>query len=216
MTALPALAGSGSDASVNALRPHICGAKNDELRRHVSALYEASRERIYCFLVSKGLRPQVAQEATQDVFVDLFRALAQGTRIESEQRWLFAVAGRTVVDHWRREHYPMRVDFDAEPNAVANVPSSTPTPEAQVERKQRLTRVAAGLRNLPNDQRLCIELRAQGLRYREIGKVLGAPTSTVAEWLVAAIGSLRAQADGELPLTNKRDRWRAARSRSNS
>jgi RNA polymerase sigma-70 factor (ECF subfamily) len=188
---LSAHPGSGSDASV-------------ELKRRVSALYETSRDRIYCFLVSKGLKPQVAQEATQDVFVDLFRALAQGTRIESEQRWLFAVAGRTLVDHWRREHYRMQVDFDSEPDAVANARSSAPTPEAQAERKERLARVAAGLRNLPNDQRLCIELRAQGLRYREIGKVLGAPTSTVAEWIIAAIGSLRAQVDGDLPLAIKR------------
>jgi len=195
---------SSAGASVKTARPRVSDPKTDELKRWVAALYESSRDRIYCFLVSKGLKPPVAQEATQDIFVDLFRALAKGIPIESEQKWLFAVAGRTAIDHWRRERHHKRVDFDSETNAMANARSSEPTPEAHAEHKERLTRVAAGLRNLPNDLRLCIELRAQGLRYHEIGKVLGAPTSTVAEWIIFAIGSLRAQVDGDSPLTNKR------------
>lgn len=181
------------------IREAVSEPGTEELKMHVSALYETFRDRIYRFLVGKRLNPPVAQEITQDVFVDLFRALRNGTRIESEQGWLFAVAGRAAADHWRRGTDLMRVDFDSESSAVVNVKSSEPTPEAQAEHGQRLTRVATGLRNLPNQQRLCIQLRAQGLRYREIGKALGVPTSTAAEWIISAIANLRAQIDGDLP-----------------
>jgi RNA polymerase sigma-70 factor, ECF subfamily len=192
---------SGRAASVSTTWQQVSDPTTDELKGRVSALYETHIGRIHRFLVSKGLNPTIAQEVTQDVFVDLFLALKKGIRIESEQRWLYAVAGRAVVDHWRRNCHETRVDFDSEPNAAANVPSSEPTPEAQAERRERLTRVTAGLRNLPNELRLCIHLRAQGLHYREIAKALEVSTSTAAEWLVSAISSLREQANGRSSLT---------------
>ncbi|MBV9490974.1 MAG: sigma-70 family RNA polymerase sigma factor [Verrucomicrobia bacterium] len=165
----------------------------------VSALYEIHRDRIYGFLIRKGLNATIAQELTQDVFVDLFLALEKGTPIESEQRWLYAVAGRTALDHWRHQRYRMRVEFDSDSSAAADVPSSEPTPEAQAEHKQQLSRVAAGLRNLSKEQRLCIQLRAQGLRYREIAGVLRVSTSTAAEWVNCAADRLREQADTKSP-----------------
>lgn len=167
----------------------------EECKARVSALYETHRDGIYRFLVGQGLNPTVAQEVTQDVFLDLFMALQKGTRMRSEQGWLYAVAGRAAVDQWRRERRT-RVDFDSESSAMASVASADPTPEAQTEHKERLTRLADGLRNLPNEQRLCIQLRAQGLRYREIAKILRVSTSTAAEWLATAIGRLRQQANG--------------------
>ncbi|HKD06098.1 MAG TPA: sigma-70 family RNA polymerase sigma factor [Bryobacteraceae bacterium] len=193
-----------ASASARARWPHVFDARTEELKRRVSVLYETSCGRIYRFLISRGLNPPVAQEVAHDVFVDFFHALENGTPIECEQRWLFAVAGRTVVDHWRRKRDQMQVDFDSERSAVANVRSSEPTPEAQAERKERLARLASGLRTLPDEQRLCIRLRAEGLRYREIGKALCVPTSTAAQWIVSAICSLRAQVDGDSPLAKKR------------
>ncbi len=72
------------------------------IQEEVIALYEAHREAVYRFLVRQGLSPEVAQEVMQDVFVDLFVALEKGTEMNSEQGWLYAVAGRAAIDHWRR------------------------------------------------------------------------------------------------------------------
>lgn len=171
----------------------VCEPKPEEFKMRVSALYKTHRDGIYRFLVCQGLKQTVAQEVTQDIFVDLFVTLEKGTQIKSEQAWLYTVAGRAAVDYWRRERRQTRVDFDSEP-------SSEPNPEAQFGRKERLARVAAGLRSLTREQRLCVQLRAQGLRYREIAKILRVSTSTAAEWLGAAIDRLREQANGKSPL----------------
>jgi DNA-binding NarL/FixJ family response regulator len=48
---------------------------------------------------------------------------------------------------------------------------------------------------LPKEQRLCIQLRRQGLRYREIADLLGVSTSTAAEWLSSAVDRLRGDGD---------------------
>jgi RNA polymerase sigma-70 factor (ECF subfamily) len=51
--------------------------------------------------------------------------------------------------------------------------------------------VVAAFRRLPYEQRFCIQLRMQGLRYREIAKILNVSTSTVAEWIASAQERLR-------------------------
>ena len=55
-------------------------SKAGELQARVSALYETYRDGIYRFLMGQGLNPAVAQEVTQDVFVDLFVALKRETQ----------------------------------------------------------------------------------------------------------------------------------------
>ena len=69
------------------------------------------------------------------------------------------------------------------------------TPEAAAVRSQRLRRVAALMAQLPKEQRLGIQLRMQGLRYRAIAKILGVSLSTTAEWLSSAVERLRNIAD---------------------
>jgi RNA polymerase sigma-70 factor (ECF subfamily) len=165
-------------------------------RERVGLLYETHRDGIYRFLVGQGLNPTVAQEVTQDVFVDLFIALQKSTPLNSERGWLYAVAGRAAVDHWRHEHRQMWAELDSDQSGAARVPSLEITPEARAGHKERLTRVAAGLRKLSKEHRLCVQLRMQGLAYREIAKVLGVSTSTAAEWLLSAINCLREEANG--------------------
>ena len=166
-------------------------SRSVNLRDRVVALYEAHREGVYRFLVGHGLSPGEAQEVTQDVFVDLFVALEKGADVKSEQGWLYTVAGRAAVDFWRRERGPVRVHLDFENGPAAKVASTEPSPEVQAGKLEQLRRIAAGLGRLPKEQRLCIQLRMQGLRYREIAKVLGVATSTAADWLVAAVDYLR-------------------------
>lgn len=158
------------------------------------ALYEAHRDAIYRFLVSHGLNPGEAQEVTQDVFVDLFKALEKGADLKSERGWLYTVAGRAVADYWRRERGPVHVTLDVEAGPAAGLVSSEPTPESRASSHQQLRRIAEGMSELPKEQRLCIQLRMQGLRYREMADVLGVATSTAADWLAAAIQHLRSKA----------------------
>ena len=164
-----------------------------DLRARVSGLYEAHRDAIYRFLLRQGLNPTIAQEITQDVFVDLFVSLQKGTQIDSEPAWLYVVAARAAVDYWRREHRPIWVELDSNPKMTANLPSREATPEEESTYRQRLARIANGLQRLPQRQRLCLELRMQGMRYRKIAKILGISISTVAERLVSALDRLRAE-----------------------
>ena len=128
--------------------------------------------------------------------MDLFVALEKGTQMNSERAWLYAVAGRAAVDHWRHERPGMWVELESKPGAIADTASREPGPEAYAEHNERLGRIAAALRNLSRERRLCLQLRMKGLRYREIAKILNVSTSTAAEWLGSTIDLLRDEANG--------------------
>ena len=99
---------AGDDSSLHAGMVRENSSRAADLQERVIALYETHRDGIYRFLVSHGLGPAVAQETTQDVFVDLCVALQKGIHVNSEKGWLYAVAGRTAVDYWRRERRRFR------------------------------------------------------------------------------------------------------------
>jgi RNA polymerase sigma-70 factor (ECF subfamily) len=141
--------------------------------------------------VGQGLGPAVAQEVTQDVFVDLFLALRKGRPLWSERRWLYTVAGRAAVDYWRREGRPVWVELDSQQAAADALPSRVATPDIQASDNERLERISVAMCRLPKEQRLGIHLRMHGLRYREIASILGVSTSTAADWISAAVERLR-------------------------
>jgi RNA polymerase sigma-70 factor (ECF subfamily) len=64
------------------------------------------------------------------------------------------------------------------------------TPEQVLLRKEKLRRVAAAIQLLTESERECLLLRAGGLRYREIGEVLGIATSTVGDIVERAMRKL--------------------------
>jgi RNA polymerase sigma-70 factor (ECF subfamily) len=64
------------------------------------------------------------------------------------------------------------------------------TPEQRVLEKEKFRRLATAIRLLTESERECLLLRAGGLRYREIGEVLGIATSTVGDTVERAIKKL--------------------------
>jgi RNA polymerase sigma-70 factor (ECF subfamily) len=164
-------------------------SKSERLNERVTALYEAHRDGIYRFLVAQGISPAVAQEVTQDVFVKLFIALRDGVEILSEQGWLYGVAAKSAVSHWRRERAPVWVEMDF--SVSERLPSQEASPETLAARAEELRRVADALIRLPKEQRMCVQMRSEGLRYREIASILDVAVSTASEWLTIAVERLR-------------------------
>ena len=64
------------------------------------------------------------------------------------------------------------------------------SPEQVVLEKEKFRRLGKAIRLLTESERACLLLRAGGLRYREIGEVLGIPTSTVGDTVDRAIKKL--------------------------
>ena len=152
----------------------------------VTALYRELRKPLLRYLVCLGLTTDEAQDVVQDVFVSLQRHLASRGDQENIRGWVFRVAHNLARN--RQSSYHRR--FGETLDAGKDFPAEDATPEQVVLEKEKLRRFAAGIQLLTKPERECLLLRASGLRYREIGEVLGIATSTVGDTVERAIKKL--------------------------
>lgn len=152
----------------------------------VTVLYRELRVPLLRYLVCLGLSSDEAQDVVQDAFVALQRHVTGGGSQENIRSWVFRVAHNRARNQQSSYHRRFAEPFDSELHVV----SDATTPERLVLEKEKVRRLASALRSLTKDERECLSLRAAGLRYREIGEVLGVPTSTVADTVDRTIKKL--------------------------
>jgi RNA polymerase sigma-70 factor (ECF subfamily) len=172
----------------------IAGTLQEErpgLVERTGNLYLAHREEIRRFLTGQGLPPATAQDITQDVFLQLLVSLRDGVVIRSAKAWLYRAAANRAVDYWRRERRFIKVELDAGTELAETLESPEMHLEQRAAQDQRMRRLGLEIQRLPKEHRLCVLLRSQGMRYREIAEILGVGVSTTAEWLDAALTRLR-------------------------
>ena len=78
-----------------------------------------------------------------------------------------------------------------EPNIEMRLADPELNPEQSLLERERMRRFHWGVENLSEQQRRCLHLRLEGLRYPEIAAVLGISASAVGEFLRRAIVRLR-------------------------
>ena len=74
---------------------------------------------------------------------------------------------------------------------IANIASNGRNVEDGLIEDEGMENLRIAVKRLSKQQRLCLELRAEGLRYQDIAEVLQIRTSTVGEFLRRAIQHLR-------------------------
>jgi RNA polymerase sigma-70 factor (ECF subfamily) len=145
-----------------------------------------------------GLDPSEADDMVQESFLRLHRQLQSGTKIEEPRAWVFRVA-RNLALNFHRDHRRLVPEAELTSGRGAqgqwlNDPEQSP--ESLYMRKETLMRLDAGMARLTEQQRQCVHLRVQGLRYREIATVLGISISSAAELLQRAIVRLASEIHG--------------------
>jgi RNA polymerase sigma-70 factor (ECF subfamily) len=158
------------------------------LQDRVSRLFEEARDDVYRYLLTLGLYPPQAQEATQEVFLRLYATLRKGEEIQNPRAWIFRVAHNLGLKIRARQH--SEEPFNPESSAVP-YPHHAVTPESDLLERERMTRFHAAVQALSEQQRRCLFLRMEGLRYPEIGSTLGISASAVGEFLRRAMVRLK-------------------------
>ena len=160
------------------------------VHEEVERIYAAERQNIYAYLLHLGVAAPRAQELAQDAFLKLYLKMSERETIENPRAWLYRVSHNLAL----RIHERELVFDDLDPNS--NVPESLADPERAVLDRERRATLARAIRGLSRQQRNCLHLRAQGLRYREIADVAGISISAVGEFLRRAVVRLKEAIDG--------------------
>lgn len=150
-----------------------------DLEEEVVGLFEQFRDRLLRYLLALGLDAHDGEEIVQEVFLALFQHLKRGKPRHNLQSWMFRVAHNLALKQRTRNRHRAQNAVEADPApAHANIDPG-PNPEEQLLSKDRQRRLRAVLDALPEKDRWCLNLRAEGLRYREIADVLGVSLGAV-------------------------------------
>lgn len=151
-----------------------------------TTLYRELRKPLLRYLVCLGLSLDEAQDVVQDAFLGLHRHLSAGGPQENIRGWLFRVAHNHARNHQNSYDRRFRAPLDGETESAVD----EATPERMVLEREKFRRLGQAMLLLTECERECLLLRAEGLRYREIGEVLDIPTSTVGDTVDRAIRKL--------------------------
>jgi len=146
------------------------GNSPDRLERVVVSLFEEFRDPMLRYLASLGLAHADGEEVVQEVFLLLCNHVQRGRPRHNLRGWLFRVAHNLGLKS--RHRTSREGEARAEAGAHEHAVDPGPNPEAQVAATQYNRRLQMVVEALPEQDRRCLSLRAEGLRYREIAGVL--------------------------------------------
>lgn len=126
--------------------------------------------------------PGIAEDVAQETFLRAWRGLDRFRGESSFKTWLYRIASNVARTHLDRRGRQARVgdrslDDDAERLQAGDVPAAAPDAETALVTRETIDRALA---ELPEELRLALVLRdVEGLDYKEIAVVTGAPIGTV-------------------------------------
>ena len=150
------------------------------------------------FSISYGMLSDYedASDASQEVFVKVYRSIASFKGEASFATWLYRICANVCNDMLRkRQRRGVSVSLDTEEDergSAAELVSDEPTPEESLElsETQRLVRNAVNELS-PEYREIIIYSDLQQMSYDEIAKILRCPTGTVKSRLNRARNALR-------------------------
>jgi len=144
-------------------------------------VYDALRVSLLGYLVGVGLTREEAEDVVQETFLRLLRASHEERDEEHLRSWVFRVAHNIAIDQFRSGRHRATLNAVELSTIEEALPYSGLSPEERAIRQEQWRLARQAIDRLTTSQRYVVLLRAEGLRYREIGEVLNLTTPRVAE-----------------------------------
>ncbi len=164
------------------------------IEEKVMGLFDELRIPLLRYLAGFPLTLQDSEDVIQEVFLALFQYLRNGKSHQNVRGWLFRVAHNLAL----KKHLRSRKDIENAGSLMAVeelVADPAPSPEAQFAFHQTQKRLMSVVRAMPEQNRWCLYLRAEGLRYREIAEVLDISLGSVSLYLERSLAHIARAAE---------------------
>ena len=142
-------------------------------------IYKQYSSTVYTIALGVTRNRQDAEEATQDVFIKVFRNLKNFRFGSSFGTWLYKIAVNTAINIYRKRarHGAVSLQYDELKDTRTMMPDIQ---RQETDREDVAARVAALLDNISPEHRSCIVLREiEGFDYKEMAGILSIPLNTV-------------------------------------
>ncbi|MEW5979759.1 MAG: RNA polymerase sigma factor [Acidobacteriota bacterium] len=165
-----------------------------QARKKVSDIFQLLQDSLFRYLVRILDDRAEAEDVLQEAFLRLYQCLQRGRLIEDVRPWLFRVAHNLAVDRFRKKNPTDLVDDDTWRLIRDRESDPSPNAEQKLLEQEKRQRIEIAFTRLAPRERYCLELRAEGLCYREIAEVLGIRTPT----LVSLLGRVTTKMASEI------------------
>ena len=157
-------------------------------------LYDQYFPKIYSYVYHRVRNTQLAEDLVSETF---YKALANIEKFKWQERsfacWLYTIARNQIVDSYRKQN-PLLLD-DASVNEL--VAPAKEDPETKVLEDSLAQELLAAIHTLSPDQQDALLLRfREGLRLKEIAKILGKNEGAVKSLLFRGLKSLKRKLEG--------------------
>lgn len=138
---------------------------------------------IYRYIAFRVSETALAEDLTSEVFTRLLTALRDKNAPQNTLRgWLYGVASRVVVDHFRHAGRASEVEL------LETMPTDTDEPEEELDKTLSSERLHAAMNDLTEDQQRVLALRfGFGMRTREVAETMGKSEGAVKQLQLRAL-----------------------------
>ena len=165
----------------------------ERVRQH----FEQLRDPLARYLMNTfGGEQSLAEEITQDAFVQLYRYMARGHAIENVRAWTYRVAHNLAVQRVKKHQFLAPLSDEQWEELQGSLAGSDLNPEQNLLHKEKLDRLRKAIGRLTLVERECLNLRTKGFRYREIGEIVDISPKSVASTLYRVIEKLAKETNG--------------------
>ena len=163
-------------------------------RTAFDVLYERYKNRIHNFIYRMIGNRQVAEELTQEVFINVYMNIGSYQPKGLLKAWVYTIASNAAKNELKRRSYRKDIslfrplgseDGDIELNDI--LASGSFSPDSLVENEELKEEIENALKSLPAIYREVITLCViEGLSYEESGRILKINVKTVSSRLARA------------------------------
>jgi len=159
------------------------------LEQEVLSLFGSLRASLLRYAISFGLSIHDGEDVIQEVFLALFRHLQLGRSRENLQGWVFRVTHNLALKR-RISNQTESGVAGTDVSIAEELRDPAPGPDEHLLFNERQAMLLSVLRALPQTDQYCLRLRAEGLRYREISRILGISLGSVAASLARSLARM--------------------------
>lgn len=175
------------------LLQYIAKGDNDAFRQ----LYELFKARVYNTCLSYLQNTGDAEEATQDVFVEIYHAAAKYQGNAGAATWIYRITVNKCLDRLRYNNRQKRFSFltsifNRDTGALKHDAPTFEHPGVKAENREQSIMLFKAIRQLPENQQTAFILKQiEGLSQREIANLMGVGEKAVESLLQRAKANLR-------------------------
>lgn len=153
-------------------------------------LFERYHRVLFGFFYNKNKDVALSEDLVQNVFVRILKYKHRYRGDGEFKSWIFHIARNVNVDHYRKKRIRHTEKIEDWQDEIAD---NSINQSQQMMQDEELEKLRQALQKLePEKREVIIMSKLQGLKYKEIGKILGCSEGAVKVKVFRALKALRA------------------------